>query len=57
MESLRIFWVFAYLILFYFCVFTVVVNYNSFTLAEKIVFGLLISGYHLISTLITSSKE
>ena len=56
MEYLRIFWAMAYLLLFYFCVFLAIINYSSFTLAEKITFGLLISGFHLLSTLITSSR-
>ena len=57
MEYLRIFWAMAYLLLFYFCVFMALLNYSSFTLAEKITFGLVISGFHLISTLVTSSRD
>ena len=57
MEYLRIFWVMIYLALFYFCEFLVIYNFNTFTLAEKITFGLLISGFHLLSTIITSSRE
>ena len=57
MEVLRIFWVVAYLVLFYTCVLNVVYHYVSFTLAEKLTLGLLIGGFHLISTLISSSKE
>jgi hypothetical protein len=57
MEYLRIFWAFAYLLLFYVCVFTVIINFNTFTLAEKLTFGLVISGFQLLSTLITSSKD
>jgi hypothetical protein len=57
MEYLRIFWAFAYLLLFYACVFIVIINFNTFTLAEKLTFGLVISGFQLLSTLITSSKE
>jgi len=57
MEYLRIFWVMIYLALFYFCAFLVIYNFNTFTLAEKITFGLLISGFHLLSTIITSSRE
>jgi len=50
MVYLRIFWAFAYLLLFYYCVFTVVFNLDAFTLAEKLTFGLIISGVHLLST-------
>ena len=57
MEYIRLFWAFAYLILFYICVFTVIYHFNTFTLAEKLTFGLIISGCHLVSTLITSSRE
>ena len=57
MEYLKVFWVMIYLILFYFCVFLVIYDFNTFTLAEKITFGLLISGFHLLSTLTTSSRE
>ena len=57
MEYARIFGTFAYLILFYFCTFIFVLNYNSFTLAEKLTMALVVSGFHLLSTLITSSKD
>jgi len=57
MVYLRIFWAFAYLLLFYYCVFTVVFNLDAFTLAEKLTFGLIISGVHLLSSAISHSKD
>ena len=49
MEYLKIFWALVYLLLFYVCVFNVIYNFNTFTLAQKLTFGLVISGFHLIS--------
>lgn len=57
MEYLRIFWALTYLALFYVCVFMVIYHFNTFTVYEKITLGLIISGFHLISTMITGQRS
>ena len=57
MEYLRIFWAIAYLGLFYACVLIALFNFSDFTLYEKLSLGLIVSGFHCLSTLIHDLKH
>jgi len=57
MEYLRIFWALAYLGLFYTCVLVALFNFSDFTLYEKLSLGLIVAGFHCLSTLIHDLKH